>query len=403
MIAYACDPDGAGEHWLGWGWAREMSRQHQVVLITTSKSLANLQEEAPKHGIEFHCIDVPEWLRTFSESIVGGGQWLRKMWWQRQVFWFAKRLHKKHAFDVVHQTTFHTFRIPFRSAKLGIPSVWGPIAGGETVPAGFDAALGPVTAKSEKNRGLLNHLCLFVPSVERSLRCTDRILVSNRTTLNFLPKRHHHKCLLMPANAVREEDLNHLPEILPRDAQPYQMLYAGNCFPTRAMPLVFEAIAKDFPLDWKLRIVGQGIALPHWKEMVKQLGIEDRVEFTGAVPRDVLMNYYADASILVFPALRDSGGSALLEAMLLGMPILTFDWGGPGEMVDSSSAIVVRPESPEQVVSELRSKLLAFFAHPETAVEMCRSARMRALDGFQWHSKANVVHEIYQDLVDQKR
>jgi glycosyltransferase involved in cell wall biosynthesis len=152
-----------------------------------------------------------------------------------------------------------------------------------------------------------------------------------------------------------------------------------------------------------LRIVGQGIALPHWKEMVKQLGIEDRVEFTGAVPRDVLMNYYADASILVFPALRDSGGSALLEAMLLGMPILTFDWGGPGEMVDSSSAIVVRPESQEQVVSEIRSKLLAFFAHPETAVEMCRSARMRALDGFQWHSKANVVHEIYQDLVDQKK
>jgi glycosyltransferase involved in cell wall biosynthesis len=88
---------------------------------------------------------------------------------------------------------------------------------------------------------------------------------------------------------------------------------------------------------------------------------------------------------------------------LLGIPILTFDWGGPGEMVDSTSAIVVRPESPAQVVSEIRSKILAFFSHPETAVDMCRNARMRALDGFQWHSKAKVVNEIYQELVDEKR
>ena len=78
MIAYACDPEGGGEHWLGWGWAREASRNHEVVLFTTPKAKAALERAAPACGIELHCLEVPTWVRWLSGLPLIGNGWLRK-------------------------------------------------------------------------------------------------------------------------------------------------------------------------------------------------------------------------------------------------------------------------------------------------------------------------------------
>lgn len=34
MISYACNPDGSGEHWLGWGWAEQAAKRYRVHLVT---------------------------------------------------------------------------------------------------------------------------------------------------------------------------------------------------------------------------------------------------------------------------------------------------------------------------------------------------------------------------------
>lgn len=397
MIAYACDPDGGGEHWLGWGWAREASRSHEVTLITTSKAKPALQRTAVAYGIDVHCLDVPAWVGWLSRFPSGAGAWLRKCWWQGMALKLARRMHASRAFDIVHQTTFHTFRIPFSCSKLGIPSVWGPIAGGESVPAGFDRCLGQAAA-AEKMRVLLNRLNLNMPWVKASLVRSTRILVSNRTTLGFLPSEVHGKCVLMSPNALREEDLTD-SAVARANSNVFEILYAGNCVHTRAMPLVFEALAKGMPLDWHLRIVGSGVALEFWKCEVARLGLGSRVEFTGMVSRETLRKYFSETSVLVFPGLRDSGGSALLEAMTLALPILTFAWGGPAEMVDHESAVLVDVRSPDQTVSDIHAGLCHVANQPDVAHRLGQAARVRALANFQWAEKWRLVERIYGEIV----
>ena len=397
MVAYACNPGGGGEHWLGWGWAAEISKDHDVVLFTTSGGKDTLQSAATEHGIELHCFDVPGWIRWLSGFPPGWGAWLRKIWWQHMALAAARRIHSTRPFDLVHQTTFHTFRVPFSCARLGIPSVWGPVAGGESVPPGFDKYLGE-SAAAEKRRSFLNRMSLRLPWVRKSLRNTSCIIASNRTTLRFLPDSVHDRCVVISPNALREEDV---PDTISRQStsEVFQILFVGNCAYTRAMPLVFEALSTEFPICWKLRVVGGGDALEFWRGEASRLGISNHVEFTGPVPREKLEKIYRESSVLVFPGLRDSGGSALLEAMTLGLPILTFDWGGPGEMVSADSAVLVNPESPEQTVSEIRSGLLGLAANPGIAAALGREAHLRAVSQFRWHSKAKVVSAIYQNLL----
>lgn len=393
MIAYACDPCGSGEHWLGWGWAKELSRTCQIVLITTSKAKSAVQIAAAECGIESHFCDVPSYVRCFSNLLPATGAWIRKCWWQGTAFSLARGLHETEPFDVVHQTTFHTFRVPFVCSKLNVTSIWGPVAGGESVPRGFDRCLGQA-AGSERRRIYWNRLSLLLPWVRTSLNRATSILVSNRTTLAFLPEKYHKKCVIVPPNALREDDAIAPLPIQKRGGR-FEILFAGNCVNTRAMPLVFEALARGLPVDWRLRIVGSGPAISFWKQEIDRNKLGLKVEFTGKISQEMLRQYYAETSVLVFPGLRDSGGSALLEAMTLALPILTFDLGGPGEMVDKESAIMIRPLNPDQSVADIHAGLFRLATEPGEAELLGQCARKRALAMFQWKTKCAAVAHIY--------
>ena len=160
MIAYACDPAGSGEHWLGWGWAEQAAHSCQVDLVTTPKARAAVEESSRAAGITPHFVSVPGWLRAAAG--LGWAGWLRKLAWQRRVVRLAAELHNEKQFALAHQTTFHSFRAPFLAAGLGIPSVWGPIAGGEHVPPGFERYLGRAQF-AESSRQLINRLWLQAP------------------------------------------------------------------------------------------------------------------------------------------------------------------------------------------------------------------------------------------------
>ena len=401
MIAYACDPSGSGEHWLGWGWAEQAAHSYTVDLVTTPRARAAVENSSRAAGITPHFVAAPEWLRAASG--LGWTGWLRKLAWQRQVLRLAAELHQKQPFALAHQTTFHSFRAPFLASGLGIPSVWGPIAGGEHVPPGFERYLGRARL-AESSRGLINRLWLQVPSVKRSLRQATALFVSNHTTLDFLPAACHSKSRIVPPNALRLEDeqcLRPPPRPAGAKAAPFKLLYVGNCVATRAIPIALEALCLSGLANYQFSIVGGGPALADWKQRAARLNLRGKVNFVGKVPYAQLPGYYAAADVLVFPALRDSGGSALLEAMARYLPVLCLDWAGPGEMVDSRSGIKIPVSTPEATVSAFAAALVRLQQQPELRASLATAARARAEALFRWQAKRELLETTYRRLAGQ--
>ncbi len=64
MIAYGCDPEGTGEHWLGWGWAEQAAHRYRVFLLTTPKARAAVERHAVRVGIEVRFVALPRVVRT---------------------------------------------------------------------------------------------------------------------------------------------------------------------------------------------------------------------------------------------------------------------------------------------------------------------------------------------------
>jgi glycosyltransferase involved in cell wall biosynthesis len=401
MIAYACDPKGSGEHWLGWGWAEQAANNYQVELITTPKARPAVESSAHAIGITPHFVEGPVAVRTITEA--AGGGWLLKLAWQKRVWSLAAELHRQKPFDLVHQTTFHSFRMPFLAARLEIPSVWGPIAGGERVPYGFERYLGRAKY-SEAGRNLVNRVWLHSPSIRRSFKQSSVIFASNRVTKSFVPLYYQAKCELVPSNALRPEDEEE-PEprnAAARNASTFKLLYVGNCVATRALPLVFEALHQSGLTDYELSIIGEGPAVPFWKRWAANLGLSTKIKFIGKIPRTELAQWYAAANVLVFPALRDSGGSALLEAMARSVPVICLDWAGPGEMVDASSGWKIPVIDPEATVTAFAGALASLQRDPQQGAALAAAARNRAQKLFRWQAKRQLLETTYQRLLSRQ-
>jgi len=400
MIAYACDPEGGGEHWLGWGWTEQAAKNFAVDLITTPKAQPAIEKRSRDLSITPHFVPVPQTVRKVTES--AGGSWLRKLSWQKRATRLAASLHQQKKFSVVHQTTFHTFRVPFLATTLGIPSVWGPLAGGESVPPGFAAYLGRGRFL-EAARALANRFWLRLPSISQSLQSASVLFVSNHTTLNFLPKTCQSKCVIVPPNALRPEDEAREECRVSRGASSgtsFNLLYVGNCVATRAVPLVLEALRESRLTQYQFSIVGNGPALIDWKKNARELGLNGKVNFTGKVERAQLESYYAAADVLVFPALRDSGGSALLEAMARGLPVVCLDWGGPAEMVDDQSGIKIPVSPAQETVRALASALVRLEKDPSLREALGAAAQKRARAMFGWEAKRALLEVTYQRLIN---
>ena len=121
----------------------------------------------------------------------------------------------------------------------------------------------------------------------------------------------------------------------------------------------------------------------------------------GKVPYSKLQGYYATADVLVFPALRDSGGSALLEAMARYVPVICLDWGGPGEMVDSQSGIKIPVSTPQKTVEAFAGALVRLRQEPALRVALAKAARARAEAIFRWRAKRDLLEATYRRLIEQ--
>src|SRR3989344_80630 len=77
-----------------------------------------------------------------------------------------------------------------------------------------------------------------------------------------------------------------------------------------------------------IRIVGGGQNEQKLRQLSKELGVEDLVEFVGEVPSEEVPQYLAKADIFVRPSRSEGLGTAFLEAMAAGLPIVGTPVGG---------------------------------------------------------------------------
>jgi 1,2-diacylglycerol 3-alpha-glucosyltransferase len=101
------------------------------------------------------------------------------------------------------------------------------------------------------------------------------------------------------------------------------VLHVGRLSKEKRLDIALGAVKELSGTDPHLRllVVGGGPALEHYKDMVRDLGISDRVVFTGFLPDRDLEVAYATCDMLVISSTFETQGLVVLEAMASGRPV----------------------------------------------------------------------------------
>jgi glycosyltransferase involved in cell wall biosynthesis len=154
---------------------------------------------------------------------------------------------------------------------------------------------------------------------------------------------------------------------------------------------------KILPDNVKLLIVGGGPDEEMLKNISKELGLQDRVIFTGNVDRSVVTNYRKASDIFVGPSRSEGLGNAFLSAMASKLPVVTTQMGGLADFVfdakrnpdKKTTAWAVDPDNSEQIADAVKDIL----ANPEKVKEVTENAREMVLHEYNWDIVAKNMRE----------
>lgn len=175
--------------------------------------------------------------------------------------------------------------------------------------------------------------------------------------------------------------------------RPY-VLAVGRLGPEKGFDLLVQSFASSglSRSGWKLVIIGDGPERDALQSLGTKLGISEHLHLPGR--RNNVADWLANADMFVLSSRYEGFPNALLEAMQMGCPCISFNCeSGPADLIkDGETGILVEPENVEMLASEM----LSLAQHPDVRACLGNSARSSTLEQFS----CDHIYQKWIDLID---
>jgi glycosyltransferase involved in cell wall biosynthesis len=170
--------------------------------------------------------------------------------------------------------------------------------------------------------------------------------------------------------------------------------FAGSFAKWHGVDFLIRTCARlmpEFP-DLRLLLIGDGDRRPVSEALAAELGVADRVIFTGRVPHSAIPEYVAAMDVGVMPASNVFGSPMkIFEYMAMGRPAVGPRYLPLEEAIDDGrTGLLFTPDSEEELTGCLRELL----QDPERRRRMGRAAREKVLGRHLWVHNARAVVEL---------
>lgn len=146
-------------------------------------------------------------------------------------------------------------------------------------------------------------------------------------------------------------------------------LLVGSEYARKGVRRALEALAR-VPAPAHLVVVGRDRHPARYRALAHRLGVASRVTFAG--PQGDPRPFYGAADAFVLPTLYDALSNAVLEALACGLPVVTSDRCGAGELVrDHAAGFVVGARDIDAIAAGMHALLDA-----ATRARMAAQARV---------------------------
>lgn len=177
-----------------------------------------------------------------------------------------------------------------------------------------------------------------------------------------------------------------------REPEGEHAVFVGRLVATKGLATLLDALA----MAPRVRVVvaGKGPQRRWLEARARWLGLQGRVRFAGFVPEEEKIRLVASARFLVHPARWESLGHAVVEAMLLGKPVVATRAGGLPEAVGYGGLLVEPGDA--RALAEAMSKL---WDDEGYRAKLGEAARAHA-ESFTWERCLAATERVYSDALE---
>ena len=144
-----------------------------------------------------------------------------------------------------------------------------------------------------------------------------------------------------------------------------------------------DAIVRRLPQfpDTRLVIAGDGALRKKLAELATELGVADRVIFTGLISSAEVRHYMRHADAFVLNSTYEGLPHVVLEAMAAGTPVIATNAGGTGEVVENDATGLLIPIGDDDA---LEAAIRRLWSEPELARRLTAAATARLAAHFDF-------------------
>jgi len=176
------------------------------------------------------------------------------------------------------------------------------------------------------------------------------------------------------------------------------ILSVGNLLPTKGHDVLIRAlaaIATEFP-GVTLDVIGDGPEMPRLQQLVRELGIRDRVRFLGRQSRRRVAEAMRRCTVFALPSSYEGLGVVYLEAMSSGKPVVGCRGQGIAEIIrQGSNGFLIGPGNDKELALVLGMLLRDEPKRHHIGV----AARDTILDRLTLKQQAENLARIYRECV----
>lgn len=405
--AYAVSPSWGSEPGMGWNWVVNLARYCSLHVITEGEwrediehALASLPQ---RDNLHFHYLPVEDKIRRMCWN---QGDWRFYYYyrqWQRRALAKAREIIRDNHIDVVHQLNMIGFREPGDMWQLeGVPVVWGPVGGVANIPSAFLKGAGWKTRAFLSVKNVISDLQLRYQRRVRRMVARSHIVAATPEVANAMKRVYDRDVEVVNETGTYAEVSAQLKE---REAEaPLKLLWVGKFDYRKRLDLALRIVAECRHKDISLRICGEGSEeqTAGYKQLAKDLGVADRVEWMGRVPHERILEEMASADLFLFTSVSEATSTVVLEAVTASLPVVSFNCCGFGPIVKDIAGRAVEMTDEPTAIRDFAAIIDDFAENPEQLPEYSRREREN-LYMLSWDWKArHFVENIYFGLVNSR-
>ncbi|SDU18005.1 glycosyltransferase family 4 protein [Desulfobacula phenolica] len=145
----------------------------------------------------------------------------------------------------------------------------------------------------------------------------------------------------------------------------------------------------------KLVIIGTPKKGGSIENLVKKLGLDQHIKFTGRIDNDQFVKEYAKSSIAVVPSLYEGFGLPVGEAMACRIPVICTTGGALPEVAGDAAKMV-----PPGDAKSLETAILELLDDPSQRETLAEKGYQRVLKEFNWKKTAARTVDTYKEIIN---